>query len=224
MVKEAVGSALPLLSSRRALFRSEKVLNLTTDANVQGTIVKAKVLSQDFRSNAHGGAYATYIRFERLSDEETKYAGEIFRKLDAWAQLERLRQSGVNVLQQPGKGAALAQQLMEALDGSALEMMPQVATATCTCKDFAPATWCKHVAALGFQLIHFCETDPFYPFYLRQLDLKGLHQILPPLSRKRARRQLPESRDEVIALSDSEDVGSSAKHAGTSRKHAIECE
>ena len=67
------------------IFRSQKVLNLFTDEDVQGTIVKAKVLSQDFRSNAHDGAYATYIRFERLSDEETKYAGEIFRKLDAWA-------------------------------------------------------------------------------------------------------------------------------------------
>lgn len=212
------------------LFRTQKVLNLTTVANGHGTIVKARVLSQDWRSNAPGGAYATCIRFERLSDEETRYAGEIFRKLDAWAQLERLRQSGVNVLEQPGKGAALAEQLIKALDGTTLDMMPRVVTATCTCNDLCnDVQWCKHIAALGFQLVHFCEVDPFYPFSLRQLDLKGLHKMRP---RKRARHQLPDSRDEVIELSDSEDAGSSAHqdsgssadHAGSNRKHPIECD
>ena len=75
-----------------------------------------------------------------MSDEETKHEGEIFRKLDAWAQLERLRQSGVSVLQQPGKGAALVEQLIKALDGTALEMMPRVATKTSTGKQIYIAT------------------------------------------------------------------------------------
>ena len=177
------------------------------------------MLSQDYRSNAPGGDYATYIRFDRLSDEETKYAGEMFLKLDAWAQLERLRQSGVNVLEQPGKGAALAEQLIKALDGSTLESMPHVASVDCTCSDLhTPDKWCKHIAALGYQLIQCCAADPFYPFYLRQLNLKGLHRMLP---RKRARNRLPGSRNAVIDLTSFDD---DRLMIGSSSRHAIECD
>ena len=207
------------------LFRSNKVHSLTTTAH-DGVVFKANVFSQDYRSGAAGGAYSTRIRFEPLSDDEIRYAGAVLRKQDAWTQLQRQRQLGLNVLQQAGKGAELAEALIKSLDS--LPILPHtcthVASATCSCSDFAPDKWCKHVAAVGYQLVAFCEADPFYPFYLRRMDIAQLPgSVMPP--RKRARKHsLPDSTDEVLELSDSEDVGSSAKHAGTSRKHAIECE
>ena len=99
-----------------------------------------------------------------------------------------------------------------------------MASASCNCGDFAPDRWCKHVAAVGYQLVTFCEVDPFYPFFLRQLDITGavLPKILP---RKRAREPLPAG--EVIELSDSDDVGGldaeGFENAGSSREHTIVC-
>ena len=83
----------------------------------------------------------------------------------------------------------------------------QAATASCTCGDFGPGAWCKHVAALGYELISRCEVDAFYPFKLRCFELSPM---LPQVSRKRER---PET-VEVICLDSDEDEdreGSAAK-------------
>ena len=112
--------------------------------------------------------------------------------------------------------ADLAEPLIKAL--SCLPIVPdvcsQVASAHCTCQDFHPHKWWKHVAAVGYQIIHFCETDPFYPFYLRQLDVCAIAKA-QSLKRARAPEMLecapqPKCAREVIDLvSDSEEEGSS---------------
>ena len=75
--------------------------------------------------------------------------------------------------------------------------------------DFAPNAWCKHVAALGYELINRCEVDAFYPFKLRGFDLLS---AVPMRPRKRARDQ------EVICLLSDEDE----ENDGASPGRAIE--
>lgn len=199
------------------LFRTDKVRALTTTSH-DGVVFKAKVLSQDHRSNATSGAYSTRIKFNPVTDDEIKYAAGVLRNHPAWVELERQRKSGANVLHLPGKGINLAEPLVRALPN--LNIIPQacsqVAEASCTCGDFAPGLWCKHVAAIGYQLVHFCEMDPFYPFFLRQLETTDASLPKPPL---RKRKALPLR--EVIVLSDSEDVGSNSH--GSSWERAIVC-
>ena len=36
------------------------------------------------------------------------------------------------------------------------------------------------IVAIGYHIINSCEIDPFYPFYLRQLDIAELSNIRPP--------------------------------------------
>ena len=50
-----------------------------------------------------------------------------------------------------------------------------VAVPTCDCPDHQGGVhWCKHVAALSFQILQFCEANPFYPFFLRGVDMHKL--------------------------------------------------
>ena len=47
-------------------------------------------------------------------------------------------------------------------------------SARCSCHDFLDEAWCKHVAALGYELINRCHVNPFYPFELRAFDVVSM--------------------------------------------------
>ena len=84
------------------------------------------------------------------------------------------------------------------------------------------------IVAIGYHIINSCEIDPFYPFYLRQLDIAELSNIRPPkrvwehtiqgapqasVSAPPKRARQPEC---ICLLSDDED--------GYSLERAIECD
>ena len=170
------------------LFRTDKVAKLTTVVCDGRVCFAATVLSQDYRSNASGGAYSTRVYFDVLTAEQRAVAVQLLGKQAEWASLVDAQQQQALPFYLHGKAVTdLAEPLINAL--ACLPIIPQacsqVATATCTCGDFRPDAWCKHVAAVGFQIIKFCETDPFYPFYLRQLDVAELAKTSAP---KRARQ------------------------------------
>lgn len=181
------------------LFRTNKVLRLTTTTQ-HGYCIRCKVLSSDWRSNAPGGAYSVCVHFMPISDEQCRRASQILSSWDVGCAI--MSQYG-NQPAPPARDVAhrLAEPLIKALSG--LPIVPQVcskiASATCTCGDFTPDRWCKHVAAVGYQIIHWCEVDPFFPFTLRTLDVKPLSN-----GHQHKRRREPE----VISLVDSEDEGS----------------
>ena len=85
------------------------------------------------------------------------------------------------------------QSLMDAVTNVKIipDVWTQGASPRCSCPDFAPDKWCKHVAALGYELINRCEVDSFYPLKLRGIDIAGM-------LRKRVRSQ-------VICLSDDDE-------------------
>ena len=181
------------------LYRTGKLVGLLVTPRAMITLVEAKVLSQDFRSNAPGGAYSTSIQFAALSSAESSLVDNLLLKDDAWTRLKERWKEG-NDLMQSGC-AREAEPLIKALHP--IPLIPQVWTqcvvARCNCGDLKPDMWCKHVAALGYYLIDKCEAEPFYPFTLRQLGLNGLLQSQLP--RKRARDQS----GEVICLLSSDD-------------------
>lgn len=156
------------------LYRTSKVTSLAFNRRLSHTFISAKVLSQDHRSNAPGGAYTTTIQIPALSAAETLAASDLLVKSSAWAPLMRQCQSGVLPWQPCFHRQA--EQLIKALQDIPLvpNVWSQCATATCTCHDFMPNKWCKHVAAIAYDLIGKCEGDPFYPFILRQLDMKSI--------------------------------------------------
>ena len=190
----------------------------------------ARVLSQDHRSNAPGGAYSTRVHFEVLAEAERRAAMQILGKEAAWASLVSARQQKSPPFYLLGKGVTdLAEPLIKAL--ASLPIVPhacaQIASATCTCGDFSDDAWCKHVAAVGYHIINSCEIDPFYPFYLRQLDIAELSNIGTPkrvwehaiqgAPQASASAPLKRARQpECICLSDDED--------GSSLEHAIKCD
>ena len=189
------------------LYRTGKVVSLQVTPRISTTLVEAKVMSQDFRSNAPGGAYSTYVLFTALSVAEKSLACKLLLKDYAWTRLEQQWKAG-NDLMQPGC-AREAEPLIKALHQ--IPLLPQAwtqrAVAKCNCGDFKPDMWCKHVAALGYSLIDKCETVPFYPFTLGQLDLEGLLRTGQPPQPPRKRARDPPR--EVICLSsdDEEDAG-----------------
>eukprot|EP00966_Prymnesium_polylepis_P227554 5265944-Prymnesium_polylepis.1 len=95
------------------LYRTSKVTNVAFAPRASDTLVSAKVLSQDHRSNAPGGAYSTSIRFNALSAAEMHTASDLIVKSPAWASLVRHMQSGCPPFQP--MFAAQAEQLVKAL-------------------------------------------------------------------------------------------------------------
>ena len=100
---------------------------------------------------------------------------------------------------------------------------PSRLRAVCVCTLIVGA-----IVAIGYQIINSCEIDPFYPFYLRQLDIAELSNIRPPkrvwehtiqgapqasVSAPPKRARQPEC---ICLLSDDED--------GYSLERAIECD
>ena len=77
-------------------------------------------------------------------------------------------------------GGAADQGARQPADCPARVRSDRIASATCTCGDFSDDAWCKHVAAIGYHIVNSCEIDPFYPFYLRQLDIAELSNIGTP--------------------------------------------
>ena len=133
-------------------------------------------------------------------------------KQDAWSQRH----------DQCGKVVVLPASLAEPLIGTlarGVQIIPpawtQLVTATCNYGDFAPDAWCKHIAAIGYQIIHSCELDPYYPFQLRQLDLTALTHAS---QKKRARAP------DVICLSDDDDEADSPAGGSGSADDPVICE
>ena len=56
------------------LWRTDKVIDKSTAVTAHGFTISAKVLSQDYRSGAPGGAYTTSLRFVPMSVAETNVA------------------------------------------------------------------------------------------------------------------------------------------------------
>ena len=190
------------------LWRTDKVIDKSTAVTAHGFTISAKVLSQDYRPGAPGGAYTTSLRFVPMSVAETNVAHGLVVKAELWPRAVAHYHS-VGFLAGVGTNHAIAQNLIESVTNVAIipTAWTQAATASCTCGDFGPGAWCKHVAALGYELISRCEVDAFYPFKLRCFELSPM---LPQVSRKRER---PET-VEVICLDSDEDEdreGSAAK-------------
>jgi len=201
------------------LFRTDRVVGLITRI-----CFAAKVLSQDARSRAPDGAYSASIKFEAVTAEERRAAAKIQAKHDAWPAFVSHWVPGRARCDQPPAVKRLVETLIKALH--LLPIIPQVccqvAAATCNCGDFAPDAWCKHVAAIGFQIIRSCELDPLYPFFLRQLNMDSMMLSVvpppmpaaPPPKRARCGETIDlVSDDEVEELAVSSEVGSTAEHA-----------
>ena len=95
----------------------------------------------------------------------------------------------------------------------------QAATARCSCHDFLDEAWCKHVAALGYELINRCHVNPFYPFELRAFDVVSM---LP-------RKRVASGPAEVICIESDDDDGAvqagearEGGEAGSSRDNAVD--
>ena len=84
------------------------------------------------------------------------------------------------------------------------QLWTQGASAWCTCSDFeTPDNWCKHIAALGYELINRCEVDEFYPCTLRCCHDLPACVVLP---HKRVREQQPQQpHGQVVICLDSDD-------------------
>ena len=170
------------------LYRTGKVMAIEVKADPVNTVVSARVLSQDHRSNAPAGAYKISIKFEALTAAENQVASKHLVEDKAWARLEQHWLSKHCLMQ---RGCAVeAEPLFKVWQPTPLlpQDWSQYAAAACNCADFAPDSWCKHVAALGYHLIDACEADPLYPFTLRQLDLNSL--LRSRLPRKRVREPM----------------------------------
>ena len=186
------------------LFRTDKLVDLTIELqdNSGWFSMKAKVLSQDHRSKAPGGAYTTNIRFEPFTDGQTKATAGALRQTTGWKNIVHAFHSGNSF------PTSEAEPLVKALDHIPLipKCCSHAAVASCNCGDFAPDKWCKHVAALGYAIIAKCETNPYYPFTVRNISIEGL------LPRKRVRE--PIHNGDVICLSsdDEETASGTANH------------
>ena len=197
-------------------WRTDKVIEKSSAVTANGFIFSAKVLSQDYRSGAPGGAYTTRLRFVPMSVAETNVARGLVVKAELWPRAVAHYHS-VGFLAGVGTNHDIAQNLIESVTNVAIipAAWTQAATASCTCGDFAPNAWCKHVAALGYELINRCEVDAFYPFKLRCFELSPM---LPQVSRKRER---PETIEVICLSSDDEEAVDEKASVGSSPSHAI---
>ena len=134
------------------LWRTDKVIDKSTAVTAHGFTISAKVLSQDYRSGAPGGAYTTSLRFVPMSVAETNVAHGLVVKAELWPRAVAHYHS-VGFLAGVGTNHAIAQNLIESVTNVAIipTAWTQAATASCTCGDFGPGAWCKHVAALGYE-------------------------------------------------------------------------
>ena len=145
------------------LKRNDKVLYLKTGkAYNEGIRMEAEVVSSDLKAPRR--RYVTTITVVAPFTDEQMHAARI--KITAqpcWKALIRYPPSVVGTpLLERLKFAGVPYQLMEVLDyhwGSVNES--EVIKASCTCNDkYTKGCWCKHVAALSFELVELCETHP----------------------------------------------------------------
>ena len=182
---------------------------LTSTVEDGGMRYAANIQSQDRRSAAPAGGYSTQITFAPATEHQFQHA---ITRVVEWGHLYNLSdgpgcpsylnqwQPGLPFQQQPQglELAKLAKPLMNCMKvfGNGIgdiipPRMGDTAEAACTCLDFEQGQWCKHVVCLGYQIISFCEVDPFYPFTLKQINMDRFCRVLKEAhaaqSRKRGR-------------------------------------
>ena len=147
--------------------------------------MEAEVVSSDLKAPRR--RYVTTITVAPFTDEQMHAARKKITAQPCWKALIRYPPSVVGTpLLERLKFAGVPYQLMEVLDyhwGSVNES--EVIKASCTCNDkYTKGCWCKHVAALSFELVELCETHPESLFValgasLQSFEVHGREELLP---------------------------------------------
>ena len=131
------------------------------------------------RPSATPTFYLTTIKMEPFSVAEKCEAIATISKCAAWKELVKyplcLRGTGTPLVVRRNLIRVPREVVEEMDDHWETNIGRYVLNATCTCNDYTGG-WCKHVAALSFALVEWCECRPPLLLVSLGIDLSLLHQ------------------------------------------------